>query len=125
MAKKMTAKQKSERAKIKKKLQEEGIIPPNKKPLNREKFIKEADDEFAEAYGNDAYAMQFYLLEAVRVMTAHGTIKERHSLQAVGAAKAFKIAVRLKQFSDKLKAEGRTTYKISEKFDCIKDIMNL
>lgn len=125
MAKKMTAKEKAHRAKIKKELQEQGIIPPDKKPLNREKFIEEATIEFAEAYNNDVYTMQIYLLEAVRIMTAHGTIKEKHSLQAVGAAKALKIATRLKQFSDKLKAEGRTTYKISEKFDYIKDIMNL
>ena len=35
---KMTAKEKAERAKIKKELQADGIIPLDKKPLNRKKF---------------------------------------------------------------------------------------
>lgn len=33
MAKKMTAKEKAERAKIKKELQKQGVIPPNKKTI--------------------------------------------------------------------------------------------
>lgn len=76
MAKKMTAKQKSERAKIKKELQADGIIPLDKKPLNRKKFIEETTTEFAREYDDSAYDMLIYLLEAVQVMTAHGTIKE-------------------------------------------------
>ncbi len=125
MAKKMTAKEKAERAKIKKELQADGIIPLDKKPLNRKKFIEETTAEFAREYDDSAYDMLIYLLEAVQIMTAHGTIKEKHSLQAVGAAKALKIATRLKQFSDKLKAEGRTTYKLKEKYEYIKDIIDL
>ena len=120
MAKKMTAREKAERAKIKKELQADGIIPLDKKPLNRKKFIEEATAEFAQAYD-----VLLYLLEAVQVMTTHGTIKERYSLQAVGAAKTLKIAVRLKRFSENLKTEGRTTYKIGEKYEYIKDIIDL
>ena len=125
MAKKMTAKEKAERAKIKKELQADGIIPLDKKPLNRKKFIEEATAEFAQAYDDSVYDVLLYLLEAVQVMMAHGTIKEKHSLQAVGAAKTLKIAVRLKQFSEKLSSEGRTTYKIGEKYDYIKDSIDL
>lgn len=125
MAKKMTAKEKAERAKIKKELQKQGVIPPNKKSLNREKFISESSEEFDEVFKNDIYGSTLYLLEAVQVMTTHGTIKERYSLQAVGAAKTLKIAVRLKQFSEKLSSEGRTTYKIGEKYEYIKDIIDL
>lgn len=125
MAKKMTAKEKAERAKIKKELQADGIIPLDKKPLNRKKFIEEATAEFAQAYDDSVYDVLLYLLEAVQVMTTHGTIKERYSRQAVGAAKTLKIAVRLKQFSEKLNSEGRTTYKIGEKYEYIKDIIDL
>lgn len=125
MAKKMTAREKAERAKIKKELQADGIIPLDKKPLNRKKFIEEATAEFAQAYDDSVYDVLLYLLEAVQVMTTHGTIKERYSLQAVGAAKTLKIAVRLKQFSEKLSSEGRTTYKIGEKYEYIKDIIDL
>lgn len=125
MAKKMTAREKAERAKIKKELQADGIIPLDKKPLNRKKFIEEATAKFAQAYDDSVYDVLLYLLEAVQVMMAHGTIKEKHSLQAVGAAKTLKIAVRLKQFSEKLSSEGRTTYKIGEKYEYIKDIIDL
>lgn len=81
MAKKMTAKEKAERAKVKKELQADGIIPLDKKPLNRKKFIEETTTEFAREYDDSAYDMLIYLLEAVQVMMAHGTIKEKHSLQ--------------------------------------------
>lgn len=125
MAKKMTAKEKAERAKIKKELQKQGVIPPNKKSLNREKFISESSEEFDEVFKNDIYGSTLYLLEAVQIMTVHSTMTEKRSLQAVGAAKSLKIAVRLKQFSEKLKAEGRTTYKLKEKYEYIKDIIDL
>lgn len=125
MAKKMTAKEKAERAKIKKELQKQGVIPPNKKSLNREKFISESSEEFDEVFKNDIYGSTLYLLEAVQIMTVHSTMTEKRSLQAVGAAKALKIAARLKQFSEKLKSEGRTTYKIKEKYEYIKDIIDL
>ena len=123
MAKKMTAKEKAERAKIKKELQKQGVIPPNKKPLNRE--ISESSEEFDEVFKNNIYGSTLYLLEAVQIMTVHRTMTEKHSLQAVGAAKALKIAARLKQFSEKLKSEGRTTYKIEESYEYIKDIIDL
>lgn len=71
MAKKMTAKEKAERAKIKKELQADGIIPLDKKPLNRKKFIEEATAEFAQAYDDSVYDVLLYLLEAVQVMMAH------------------------------------------------------
>ena len=47
----------------------------------------------------------------------------RSSLEAVGAAKVIKIALRLREFSKKLEAEGRDTYKIVEKYEYIKDIL--
>lgn len=37
-AKPMTAREKKERAKIRKDLRERGILPPKKKPLNRKVF---------------------------------------------------------------------------------------
>lgn len=121
---KLTAKEKAERAKIKKQLQAEGLIPPDKKPLNRGKFIAESEKEFREFFF-EGYGGLTYLYEAVMVMTTHRTLKEKHTLEAVGAAKALKIAVRLGQFSDRLKDEGRTSYKLKEKYDCIKDIIDL
>ena len=44
--KRMTNREKEERKRIKKNLQEKGIIPPDKPRLNRKKFAKEVCDEW-------------------------------------------------------------------------------
>lgn len=44
--KRMTNREKDERKRIKKNLQEKGIIPPDKPRLNRKKFAKEVCDEW-------------------------------------------------------------------------------
>lgn len=124
MAKKMTEREKRERAKIKKELIEKGIIPPDKKRLNRKKFIDETVTEFDKVRSH-SLVWDIYLKEAVAVMTTHTDKHYKVSEQAVGAAKVLKIAMRMKEFDDKLKSEGRTKYKISEKYDYIKDIINL
>ena len=46
MAKGMTNKEKKERAVIKKQLQADGVLPPDKPRLNRRKFIQEAREEY-------------------------------------------------------------------------------
>ena len=42
----MTKAQKAMNAKIKKELQEKGIVPPDKPRLNRKKYIEEAREEW-------------------------------------------------------------------------------
>lgn len=42
----MTKKERAERAKIKKRMQANGILPPDKKKLNRRKFAEEARKEW-------------------------------------------------------------------------------
>lgn len=44
--KKLTVREKKMNAQVKKKLQEEGKIPPDKPKLNRKKFITETRDEW-------------------------------------------------------------------------------
>ena len=44
--KRMTNREKDERKRFKKSLQEKGIIPPDKPRLNRKKFAKEVCDEW-------------------------------------------------------------------------------
>lgn len=123
-AKRMTEREKRERAKIKKELIEKGIIPPDKKRLNRKKFIDETVAEFDEV-SSHSLVWDIYLKEVVAVMTTHTDKHYKVSEQAVGAAKVLKIAMRMKEFDDKLKSEGRLKYKVSEKYDYIKDIINL
>ena len=50
--KKMPQREKAERARIKKKLQQEGILPPDKPRLNRKKFAAEVWDEWRQ-FKND------------------------------------------------------------------------
>lgn len=112
-------------AQVKKKLQEEGKIPPDKPKLNRKKFITETRDEWNNRE-KDIFSWELYLVEAFSFMLCHVEKKDfrRFSLEAVGAAKVLKLALRLRQFSEKLKSEGRNQYTITEKIQFIKDILD-
>lgn len=120
--KRMTAREKKYKAEWKKRMQEEGKLPPDKPQLNRKKYIEEAQEEW---YGRNGgcYVWDCYLMEAMGIMLSH---TERNSLrassEAVGAAKVLKMALRLRQFYEKLKEEGRDRYKVYEKYEYIRDI---
>ncbi len=118
----MTQREIRDRAAFKKKMQKEGCIPPDKPKLNRKKFIEEAKEEWN---GRErCYLWDHYLVDAVSYMLlrteGRGT---RASPEAVGAAKVLKLAVRLKKFSDELKAAGKDTYTIAEQYEYIRDIL--
>ena len=71
MAKKrMTVREKKERARYKKKWQEEGILPLNKPKLSRKKYIEEAREEWN---GRDTgcYVWDAHLMEAISIMLSH------------------------------------------------------
>lgn len=99
------------------------MIPPDKPRLNRKKFIEEARAEW-NARDIGMYAEGRYLAEAFGLMLGHGRKANSPSLEAVGAAKVLKLTVRLSQFSKLVKERGDTEYKVSEKFDYIKDILD-
>ena len=46
MKKRLTSREKRSNARMKKELQAEGILPPDKPKLNRKKFIEETMDEW-------------------------------------------------------------------------------
>ncbi len=116
MAKRMTNKQRQANAQLKKKFQAEGLIPPDKPKLNRKKFIQEAREEYN---GCESILKDVYLMQAISIMLDK---KEGTSPEAVGVAKAIKMAVRLADFHAKLKEEGRTSYNVMEEYECIADI---
>ncbi len=64
-------------------------------------------------------------MEAMGIMLSR---TERNSLrvspEAVGVAKVLKMALRLRQFHEKLKEEGKDRYKVSEQYEYIKDILD-
>ena len=118
----MTKKEIKQRAEIKKRLQAKGILPPNKKKLNRKKFIDEARAEWKKR-DLGCILWDFYIQQALVWMTSYTDMNLRPSPQAVGAAKVYKIALRFKEFEDEKKRLGETKYKITELYENLKDIM--
>lgn len=125
MKKRLTSREKRSNARMKKELQAEGILPPDKPKLNRKKFIEETMDEWNNR-DKDIYIWELYLIEAFSVMLGHVEKKnyKRASLEAVGAAKVLRIALRLRKFSKKLQGEGRDKYTAGEKYEFVKDIID-
>lgn len=119
----MTNKEKRERAEAKKRLQEEGIIPPDKPRLNRKKYIEDARKAW-DNRSSDCYIWDIYLGLAIGIMLGQTEgISRRVSLEAVGAAKVLQLALRIQQFDAELRARGEHEYKIVDKCEYIKDIL--
>ena len=117
MVKRMTNKEKAERAAIKKKLQADGILPPDKPRLNRRKFIDDTLGEF-NAFRKKSLVSDLYLHKAVGMKKRSSPTPE-----AIGVAKALRLAVRLREFDEMVRERGDESYKISEQYDYIKDIL--
>lgn len=77
MVKRMTNKEKAERAAIKKKLQADGILPPDKPRLNRRKFIDDALGEFND-FREKSLVSDLYLHKAVGIMLGMKREVPRH-----------------------------------------------
>lgn len=120
--KKMTVREKKLRAQAKKRLQEEGILPPDKPRLNRKRYIEEARTEWADRNQN-CFIWDLYLWKALMVMLNHTDRNMRASPESVGAAKVLKLAVRMQKLDAKLEVEGRREYRFREVHDNIKDIL--
>ena len=103
--KRLTQREKAERAAMKKRLQAEGVLPPDKPRLNRKKFAQETWAEWAE----------LSLLWAVKFIA--GPELPAVTPEQVGVYKALKLAVEYNKFLRKLEAEGRSKYTIGELAD--------
>ena len=66
--KRLTQREKAERAKMKKELQAEGVLPPDKPRLNRKKFARETWAEWEEFIKRDPVLAEVRLLRAVEFM---------------------------------------------------------
>lgn len=110
--KRLTQREKTENARIKKEMQKEGILPPDKARLNRKKFAREVMAEFK---AMDVLAADLYLHRAIGCMVSADM--PRVSEEQVGVLKLLKIAVETQKFMEALKAEGRTQYTIGEYID--------
>ena len=63
--KRMTQREKDLRARTKKELQEQGVLPPDKPRLNRKKFARETWLEFQALLGRDPIHAEWVLLHAI------------------------------------------------------------
>lgn len=121
--KKMTAREKADRARIRKELREEGLLPPAKRPLNRKKFCEEAREIFQSDYGID---FPIYVYWAIAEMLEHtdkttGTL----SREAVGAAKVLKLAKARMDFEAARRERGEPSkHKRGELIEAVEDIYN-
>ena len=124
---KLTNREKVLRAQSKKHLQDEGVISPDKKRLNRKKF---AEDILNTVYGGDFnfYEHLPHLIIAFQTMTPYfldGKVGSKVTPEHVGALKVLKIASEIKKVSDK-KAALQQGVTVGELYDeVIAPIVNL
>lgn len=110
--KRLTQREKAENAAFKKRMQDKGLLPPDKPKLNRKKFAADVLAEFDEFGGIED---TLYLLKAIRCMV--GPDMREVTSEQVGVLKLLKIAVETKKFMNGLSSEGRTQYTIGEYLD--------
>ena len=103
--KRLTQREKAERAAMKKQLQAEGLLPPDKPRLNRKKFARETWAEWEEFLKSDPIRAEVSLLRAVEFIA--GPELPAVTPEQVGVYKALKLAVEYNKFLRKLEAEGR------------------
>lgn len=121
-AKPMTAREKKDRARIRKELREEGIMPPKKKPLNRKAFCNRARSELEK---HDGYDFILYLYWALSEMLEKQDVSRPgaicYSLEAVGAAKVVLLAAKRMEFEQEKAGQPFTK---GDLYEVVKDIYN-
>ncbi|MCD7948295.1 MAG: addiction module toxin RelE [Oscillospiraceae bacterium] len=115
----LTKREKELNARIKKELQAEGRIPPDKPRLNRKKFAEEVRAEW-DATEDPLFV---YLMRGVSVMI--GPSFKGYSLENIGVLKALKIAMETKKFEASL-PEGTEKYSPMDYYEkVVKPIIDL
>lgn len=113
--KRLTQREMAERAPIKKQLQADGILPPDKPRLNRKKFAQETWEAYEAFYTTSPIRAEVALIKAIGFMV--GPDMKTVSPEEVGVFKLLKLAVEYEAFLKKLEAEGRTKYNYGELID--------
>lgn len=113
--KRLTQREKAERAAIKKQLQKDGLLPPDKPRLNRKKFAQETWAEYEEFFQADPIGAELMLIKAIGFMV--GPNMEKVTSEEIGVLKLLKIAVELDRFFKGPEAEGRSIYNLKELVD--------
>jgi len=115
--KRLTQREKAERARAKKWAQENGLRPPDKPRLNRKKFARETWEEYEAFYKAEPIRAEIALIKAIGFMV--GPDMKTVSPEEVGVLKLLKLAVEYDAFLKKIDAEGRTKYTYGELIDTV------
>lgn len=113
--KRLTQRERAERAAAKKWAQENGLLPPDKPRLNRKKFARETWEAFDAFYKAEPIRAELSLLNAIGFMV--GPDMKEVTPEEVGVLKLLKLAVEYNAFLKKLEAEGRGKYTFGELID--------
>ena len=113
--KRLTQREKAERAAAKKRLQARGVLPPDKPRLTRKKCAQETWAEWTALLAENRLRAAMALCRAVSFTTAPELLEV--TPEQVGILKAMKIAVEYEKFLQKLEAEDRSDYSIGELAD--------
>ena len=113
--KRLTQREKAERAAAKTWAQENGFLPPDKPRLNRKKFARETWEAFDVFYKAEPIRAELSLLKAIGFMV--GPDMKEVTPEEVGVLKLLKLAVEYNAFLKKLEEEGREKYTYGELID--------
>ena len=113
--KRLTQRERAERAAAKKRLQARGVLPPDKPRLNRKKFAQETWAEWTALLAENRLGAAMALCRAVSFTTAPELLEV--TPEQVGILKAMKIAVEYEKFLHRLDVEGRSDYTLGELAD--------
>lgn len=119
--KRLTNKEKTFRAQLKKDLQGKGILPPDKPRLNRKKFAKETIEEFEKVCGDFDGLMELW--EALGWFVSKNPNKV--TSEQVGIYKLMKVAIETKKFRNRMREAGKDEYNLQELCDVISPIVRL
>lgn len=117
MAKKkhLTKKEKDFNAKLKKEMQNKGILPPDKPKLNRKRFAKEVIEEWEAVSDQEFFYLKVNIIRALFCMVGKDLINV--TPEQIGVLKVMKIALETMKFDEQLKKEGRTQYTLGEYYE--------
>ena len=105
-SKRLTNKEKALKSKVKKELQDQGLLPPDKPRLNRRKFAKDEAEQFDKEFNlmNPMDVVWFH--NALTLVTA-GTDVLPITSEQVGGFKLMKITAEIKKLHEETKKSGK------------------
>ncbi len=116
----MTRREKEEMKQFRKDMREKGVLPPVKKRLNRNKYIEDT----IQMWNNpDDIDSRVYLTMAFGFMMGRIDQSGHVHPEAIGAAKVLRLAIKLKEFSAMLRAEGKDSYTQGEMYEYLKETL--